>query len=177
VALFILEMNVIWCKCPNTSLNNSKEPFIDAGRNRYKSIFIHSKTSPIDINLKGFSARKMPLLQNRHKKGRLRFATAHGDKDRTFWRHVLWCDETKIELFGQNPHRYVWRKNGETCKPKNTIPTVKHGGGSIMLWGCFAAGGTDALYKTDDIMRKDNYVDTLKEHLKISVRMSKLGHK
>ncbi|CDQ69950.1 unnamed protein product [Oncorhynchus mykiss] len=35
-------------------------------------------------NLKGRSARKMSLLQNRHKKARLRFATAHGDKDHTF---------------------------------------------------------------------------------------------
>ena len=32
----------------------------------------------------------------------LRFATAHWDKDRTFWRNVLWSDETKIELFGHN---------------------------------------------------------------------------
>ncbi|MEE1681964.1 hypothetical protein, partial [Klebsiella pneumoniae] len=24
------------------------------------------------------------------------------------------------------------------CKPKYTIPTVKHRGGRIMLWGCFA---------------------------------------
>ena len=47
-------------------------------------------------NLKGCSARKKPLLQNRHKKARLRFATAHGDKDCTFWRNVLCCDETKI---------------------------------------------------------------------------------
>ncbi|CDQ98505.1 unnamed protein product [Oncorhynchus mykiss] len=70
-------------------------------------------------NLKGRSARKKPLLQTRHKEDRLRFATAHGDKDRTFWRNVLWSDETKIGLFGHNDHHYVWRKKGEACKPKN----------------------------------------------------------
>ena len=79
------------------------------------------------LNLKGRSAWKKPLLQNRHKKARLRFVTAHGNKDRTLWKNVLWSDETKIELFGHNDHRYVWRKKGEACKPKNTIPTVRHG--------------------------------------------------
>ena len=44
-------------------------------------------------NLKGRSARKKPLLQNRHK--RARFATAHGDKDRIVCRNVLWSDEAK----------------------------------------------------------------------------------
>ena len=58
-------------------------------------------------NLKGCSARKKPLLQNRHKKATLWFATAHGDNDRTFWRNVLWSDETSIELLGHNDHRYV----------------------------------------------------------------------
>ena len=104
-------------------------------------------------NLKGRSARKKPLLHNHHKKARLRFATTHGDKDRTFWRNVLWSDETKIELFDHNDHRYVWRKKGEACKLKNTIPTVKHRGGSIMLWVSFAAGGSGALHKIDGIMR------------------------
>ena len=127
-------------------------------------------------NLKGHSARKKPLLQNHHKKSRLRFATAHGDKDRTFWRNVLWSDETKIELFGHNDHHYVRRKKGEAYKPKNTIPTVKTGGVSIMLWRCFAAGGTGALHKIDGIMRK-KYVDILKQHLKTSVRKLKLGRK
>ena len=68
-----------------------------------------------------------------------------------FLRTVLSSDETKIELFGHNDHCYVWRKKGEACKP-NTIATVKHGGGSIMLWGCFAAGGTGALHKINGIM-------------------------
>jgi hypothetical protein len=67
------------------------------------------------------------LVQNRHKKAKQRFATAHGDKDHTFWRNVLWSNETKIELFGCNDHCYIWMEKGEACKPKNTIPTLKHG--------------------------------------------------
>ena len=56
-------------------------------------------------------------------------------------------------------------------------PTVIHRGGSIMLWGCFAIGATGALHKIDGIMRKENYVDILKQHLKPSVRNLKLGRK
>ena len=54
------------------------------------------------------------------------------------------------------------------CKPKTR-------GGNIMLWGCFAAGRTGALHKIDGIMRVENYVDILKQHLKTSVRKLKLG--
>ena len=90
---------------------------------------------------------------------------------------VIWSDETKIELFGHGHDRcYVWRKKGEACKPKNTIPTVKHGGGRIM-WGCFAARGTGALHKIDGIMMEKNYVKILKQLLKTSARKLKLGHK
>ncbi len=49
---------------------------------------------------------------------------------------ILWSDETKIELFGLNSKRYVWRKPGTAHHLSDTVPTVKHGGGSIMLWGC-----------------------------------------
>ena len=44
-------------------------------------------------------------------------------------------------------------------------------------WGCFAAGGTGALDKIDGIMREENYVYILKQHLKTSVRNLKLSRK
>jgi hypothetical protein len=45
---------------------------------------------------------------------------------------------------------------------------MNHRGGSIMLLGCFAAGGNGALHKIDGIMRIENDGDILKQHLKIS---------
>ena len=42
-----------------------------------------------------------------------------------------------------------------------------------MLWGCFAG----ALHRIDGIMRKENLVDILKQHLKTSVRKLKLGRR
>ena len=45
------------------------------------------------------------------------------------------------------------------------------------MWGCFAAGGTGELHKIDGIMREENYLDILKQHLKTSVRKLKLGCK
>ncbi len=40
---------------------------------------------------------------------------------------ILWSDETKIELFGLNSKRYVWRKPGTAHHLSNTVPPVKHG--------------------------------------------------
>lgn len=78
----------------------------------------------------------------------------HG-QDKYVLGNVLWSDETKLELSGQTDKRYVLRSKGEAFKPRNTALTVKQGGGSIMLWCCFVAIGTDTLHKVDGIMKKD----------------------
>ena len=58
---------------------------------------------------------------------------------------IICSDETKIELFGLNDMPHVWRKH-------DTIPTVKHGVGSIMLWGCFSTAGTGKLVRIEGMM-------------------------
>uniref|UniRef100_A0AAZ3NTA5 Transposase n=1 Tax=Oncorhynchus tshawytscha TaxID=74940 RepID=A0AAZ3NTA5_ONCTS len=70
----------------------------------------------------------------------LEFAKRHLKDAQTMRNKILWCDETKIELFGLNAKCHVWRKPG-------TISTVKHGGGSIMLWECFSAKMNGAKYR------------------------------
>lgn len=49
---------------------------------------------------------------------------------------ILWSNEIKNELTGLNAKRHVWRKPVSTHHLTNTIPTVKHGGGPIILLGC-----------------------------------------
>uniref|UniRef100_A0A3B4U6F4 Uncharacterized protein n=1 Tax=Seriola dumerili TaxID=41447 RepID=A0A3B4U6F4_SERDU len=55
------------------------------------------------------------------------------------------------------------------------MPTVKHGGGSIMLWGCFAANGTGALQRVNGITKKEDYLQILQDNLKSSARRLGLG--
>ncbi|KAK3527663.1 hypothetical protein QTP86_031279 [Hemibagrus guttatus] len=71
--------------------------------------------------------------------------------------------------------RHVWRKPGTTQHLANTIPTVKHGGGSIMLWGCFSAAGTGRLVRTEGKMNAAMYRDILEEDLLQSALDLRLG--
>ena len=59
--------------------------------------------------------------------------------------------------------------------PKNTIPTVKHGGGNLMLWGCFSAMGTGRLHRIEGRMNGAMYRETLGDNLLPSVRALKIG--
>ncbi len=36
------------------------------------------------------------------------------------------------------------------------VPTVKHGGGSVLMWGCMSAAGVGELHFIDGIMNSPN---------------------
>ena len=68
------------------------------------------------------------------------------------WQKVLLSNKTKTDLFGLNIKCYVWHIPNTAHRPKNTTPTVKHGGGSLMLWGCFSSAETGALVRMEGKM-------------------------
>ncbi len=69
-----------------------------------------------------------------HKKARKQFAEGKQTKDMDYWNHVRWADETKINLFGSDGFKRVWRQPGDEYKDTCVLPTVKHGGGSVLVW-------------------------------------------
>ncbi len=126
--------------------------------------------------LKSCSARRVPLLKPVHVQARLKFARENLDDPEEDWENVIWSDETKIELFGKNSTCRVWRRKNAELHPKNTIPTVKHGGGNIMLWGCFSAKGPGRLICVKERMNGAMYHEILSENLLPSARALKMKH-
>ena len=60
---------------------------------------------------------------------------------------------------------------------KNSIPTVKHGGGSIMLWRCFSISKDRESGKKKGIMNSAKYREIPEEDLFQSFKDMKLGRK
>ena len=77
---------------------------------------------------------------------------------------MLWTDESKFELFATNQRVYVRRRTGERLIDDCISPTVKHGGGNIMVWGSISGGGVGDLLKIGGIMDKKVYHNILVRH-------------
>ncbi len=67
----------------------------------------------------------------------------------------------------------MWRHPGEEYQENCVLPTVKHGGGSIMVWGCMTTAGTGELRFIEGNMDSNMYCDILKK--KIMPSHQKLG--
>ena len=57
----------------------------------------------------------------------------------------------------------------------NTIPTVKHGSSSIMLWGAFSVTGTGGLVTVEEKLNQAKYGDILNKNLVESTQDLRLG--
>ncbi|GFT46790.1 transposable element Tcb1 transposase [Trichonephila clavipes] len=92
-----------------------------------------------------------------------------------FGHTVIFFDESKFNIFGSDGRQYVWRKPNTELEKQYLTPNGKHGGGSVLVWGCMAANGVGKLGFIDDIMTARTYIDILGHNLQSSAQKLGLG--
>lgn len=139
-------------------------PEIQREINEEIDVSISSRTVARRIAAAGLNGRvavKKPLISKKNRAARLRFARLHQNWTVADWKKVLWSDESKFNLFGSDGKQYVRRPKNTRFNPRYQLPTVKHGGGNVMVWGCFSYSGVGPLFHVDSIMDKFVYRDIL----------------
>lgn len=146
-------------------------PEIAAEINKHRSKKLSTTTVKrrlITVGLNGRVAAKKPLLRKRNSKARMKFAKDHLHWTRDDWAKVLWTDESKFQIFNTNRRVYVRRFKHERTSKRCIVPTVKHGGGNVMVWGCFSAAGVGDLVEVTGRMKKEQYQKIVLDHAESS---------
>ena len=114
-----------------------------------------------DLGFVSYPAFKKPALTDQHRQNRLRWCQdkVHWTIDQ--WKLVIWSDESRFTVRGNDGNFRVVCKEGERLLDKHIIETNKFGKGSIMFWGCFWFGGLGPLVTMTGKINQEAYVDCL----------------
>ncbi|KAL0955395.1 hypothetical protein HGRIS_001642 [Hohenbuehelia grisea] len=122
--------------------------------------------------MKAVVKKKKPFLSSKHRKARLAWALKYRNWTAEDFRRVLWSDETKINRFGSDGRKWVWKQKGAPLQDREVEGTVKHGGGNIMVWGVMGWNGVGRMVEVEGRMNAEQYVDILTDGLLPSIEES-----
>jgi hypothetical protein len=108
---------------------------------------------------------KKPALTEQHRRLRLMWAKEHSTWTEADWGNVLWSDESKFSLFGSDGRQWFYKKRGSATPKRGFKPTVKFGGGHVMVWGCVSSRGVGNLCLIDGVMDSSYYQDILEDNM------------
>lgn len=118
-----------------------------------------------DAGLPGRIRRKVPFINPKQRQDRVRWADTFYDWPKQFWEQVVFSDESKFLLIGSDGRRWCRRRTGDALDPRFTKKEVKHGGGSIMVWGCITSKGVGRLYRVTGKLDAAGLVEIYREAL------------
>lgn len=103
----------------------------------------------------GGIAAKTPHLWGENKAKQLNYAQKKRNWDAEKLQQVFWIDESKSEISGWSIGQFV-------CWRAREHPTVKHGGGSLQVWG--TTNGVGNLVRINDVLDAEKYKQILIHH-------------
>jgi transposase len=128
----------------------------------------------VEAGLKASAKVEKPLLSKKNVKARLEFAKRYQHWTVADWERVVWSDETKINRFNSDGRSWCWVRDVDSLETRTVKQTVKHGGGSIMIWGCMTAKGPGYMCKINGRMDQHLYKQILEEDLVDTIKYYRL---
>ena len=99
----------------------------------------------------GRVAKQKPYLTMANKRKRLRWTKEHRQ-----WTEEDWEKKSVMD-------RQI-NRTSEKMLEECLMPSAKHGGGNVMVYGCFSAGKVGDLYKVKEILYSEGYHSILQCH-------------
>lgn len=115
--------------------------------------------------LKGQRMRKKFFLTKKYIRKCIAWANERKDWTDENWPAVIYSDESKFNLFGSDGVQYCRRKPGGEFEEWNVQQVMKHGGGSVMVWGCITSHGFGQLVLVEGGMNAEKFCLVLEEGL------------
>lgn len=123
------------------------------------------------LNAADIRARRKPKvlpLTPIRRKNRLSWAKEYQNWTVDDWKAVVFSDETKVNRLGSDGAQWFWNASNEEIRDHHLQHLYKHGGGSVMLWGCFLWDGPGYITRINGHLNAELYCDILEEELKNS---------
>ena len=96
------------------------------------------KNTLYEMGYNSRTALRKPSVSENNRKIRLNWAREKRLWTIDDWKKVVWSDESRFTLFRNDGKVQVWWLPKEKYDINCLVPTVKHGGGGVMMWGCFS---------------------------------------
>ena len=118
-----------------------------------------------DMNIFSHVPAAKPLLNEVQRANRLSWCHKRKNWSVRKWKSIIWSDESRFTIYKNDGPEHVWRTPGTRFNVKNMTPTIKFGGGGLMMRGCFSGKGLGPLVKVEGKMKSVDYIKILESHL------------
>ena len=81
------------------------------------------------------------------------------------WKQVMFSNDSSFSLFPTTGRLYVWRQLREVYIPDCFLPTVKHGGWSVMVWAATSWNSLDLIISLHGGINSKDYLNILEDHV------------
>ncbi|GFW63815.1 transposable element Tcb1 transposase [Trichonephila clavipes] len=164
-------------KCGNVTSGNHNSGRKRKLTDRDKRVLIRivarkRKQSLSQITSEGRVGIRKPLVTARHALQRRQWCRTLRQWTPEQWQQVIWSDESTFTLFQITGRVYVGRTPKEAFAPECIVPTVEHGGGSLMVWGAISWRGLGPLVTLHAKVKAAHYVNILGEQVHPFVQTS-----